>query len=123
MTVIETWKRVVGFGKQRSPHAKADSKPLAPIPKALLGKWELQGENPWIDYEITIQGRRPKVVATYTTDGEKLQVSKLSFVNGVLTFDTRDLSTGYHARHRVAAMTQNRLRHEMKTIETWKRVP
>jgi hypothetical protein len=93
------------------------------MPTALLGKWQLQGGNPWIDYEITIHSRRLKVVAAYTTDGETLQVSKLSFVNNVLTFDTRDLSTGYHARHRVVAMTQDRLRHEMTTIETWKRVP
>jgi hypothetical protein len=88
----------------------------------LIGTWML-GDSTDVEYTISALGESPIVTGVDVEDGERLEISDLSWNGTELRFKSVVPSNGYKLLHIFRSVSQDTAEHEWTRVEQWKKKP
>lgn len=87
----------------------------------LIGRWQTEDADSQAIVEVSENHGKPQVVAYDKKTGEKFKITMVRFKNGVLSYNCQVLSTACKTRHKLAAVSNKGLKHELTFYEVWRR--
>ena len=87
-----------------------------------VGRWQQDDGDSSAAYEVRIKAAKPVVTGIDQHDGERFRISGISWDGEALSFSAFMPSTKWRTWHRLTLLRPGLVRHELTTVERWKRV-